>query len=389
MKRVFFLAGLIAVLCLCLTSDSFAVDGFGQNTTGGAGGITVTVTTAADFQTYVETIDTPYIIQVSGTIDLVSLDDGKVRMRSNKTIRGIGESPTIIGSLAFKKGSSNVIIERLNITAPDGYGEGDGISVKEELTDIFITKCTLYGCYDGCIDVSRKTDNVTISWCKFYFNSMINNDRVSLIGNTDKSGDEGTLHVTLHHNWYGALCYQRIPSVRYGRAHVYNNYYNCPGNLYCVRTRLYAECLVENNYFKDVQNPWEQLITSGDPGLLYAAGNVLDNVTWSTHEDPEVFIIPGTDTVFTPPYDYTLGDANDIPTMVQAYAGAGTPYPPHWLYTVYGDFDLSGKVDMSDLATFVDYWLGTSDIADADYYPDGIINFREFSLLAESWLKNE
>ena len=59
---------------ICCSSRVFAVDGFAtQNggTTGGAGGTTVTVTNGADFLTYVETVDTPYIIQVSGTIELV------------------------------------------------------------------------------------------------------------------------------------------------------------------------------------------------------------------------------------------------------------------------------------------------------------------------------
>ena len=37
-------------------------------------------------------------------------------------------------------------------------------------------------------------------------------------------------------------------------------------------TRLDAQCLVENNYFENVNNPWEQYITSGTPGLLYATG---------------------------------------------------------------------------------------------------------------------
>lgn len=391
MKRAFLLAGVIVISLFYLASGVLAADGFGQNTTGGAGGTVVTVdSNAADFKAYVETVGTKYIVQVSGTIDLNSVEDGKVSIQSNKTIRGIGESPTIIGSLAFKKGCSNVIIERLNITAPTSdYGEGDGISVKEEITNVFITKCTLYDCWDGFIDIARKSDWVTVSWCKLYFTTPDNgnNNRVSLVGNTESSGDEGTLHVTFHHNWFGSYCIQRIPSVRYGRAHVYNNYYNFSDNLYCVRTRLYAECLVENNYFINVQNPWERYVTSGDPGLLYAAGNALENVTWNVWTSG-VVLIDGNDTVFDPNYSYTLDDAEDVPAIVQNGAGfdGNDTLPPHWLFGPYGDFDRSDIVDMNDLGQFVDYWLDTNDINDADYDEDGIVNFYEFALFAGNWL---
>jgi pectate lyase len=389
MKRAFLAAGVVAVSSFCFIHSALAIDGFGQNTTGGAGGTVVTVTTAADLAYYVGIVDTPYIIQVSGVIDLNSLTDKKISTRSNKTIKGIGENPTIIGQVGFKNGSSNVIIERLNISSPSGYGEGDGISVKEDINNVFITKCTFLNCYDSCIDITRRTDWVTVSWCKFYFTHIANNDRVHLIGGGDTHDDQGKLHITFHHNWYGFQCWQRIPSVRFGRAHVYNNYYNCSNNLYCVRTRLYAECLVENNYFINVQNPWERYVSSvgvDHPGLLYAAGNVLNNVTWNVHGSG-VVLIDGTDTVFTPSYSYTLDNAVDVPAIVQNGAGADgndTP-PPHWAFGPYGDFDRSGIVDMNDLPQFAEYWLDTNGIADADYYDDGIVNLREFALLAGNW----
>jgi pectate lyase len=168
MKRV------IGVLVMMLGVSSYAAsaDGFGQYTTGGAGGETVTPKTVAEFQTYVETVGTPLIIQVQGTLELSGADNGRVRIQSNKTIRGIGDNPTIIGSLGFKNDCSNVIIERLTITCPKDYtSEEDAISVKERITNVIITQCTLYDSWDGCLDIARKSDWVTVSWCKFYFTS--------------------------------------------------------------------------------------------------------------------------------------------------------------------------------------------------------------------------
>lgn len=389
MKVASRLCQMVLLLSLCLTACAVAVDGFAaQNggTTGGAGGATVTVTNGADFLTYVEEEDTPYIIEVLGTIELSDADNGRVRIQSNKTIRGIGENPTIIGSLGFKNDCYNVIIEGLDISCPKDYAsEEDGISVKEDITNVFITKCTIHDCWDGCLDIARRSDWVTVSWCKFYFTTPNdNNDRVSLIGNSDGASDDlGKLHITLHHNWYGQHCMQRIPSVRYGRVHVYNNYYNCPGDIYCIWSRIQAECLIENNYFQDVYDPYVNN-RDGAPvdewGMIGASGNILDNCTGTAH--------PGDDDVFDPPYAYTLDDASSTPGIVQWGAGSTGQdgYPPHWYFTMYGDFDRTNFVDESDLNTFAGCWLDTVDIDDSDYYDNGIVDMAEFALFAENYL---
>jgi pectate lyase len=152
---------------------------------------------------------------------------------------------------------------------------------------------------------------------------------VNLVGGADgDSDDQGRLHVTFHHNWWSTLCRERMPSVRYGRAHVYNNYFNCPGNNYCVRTRLYAESRIENNWFENVKNPWEVFITSGTPGKVYADGNMEVNTTrFSSGSD--ILLPPGTDSVFAPPYTYILDSAALVPSIVANNAGAGKgPFAP-------------------------------------------------------------
>ncbi|MGB2865525.1 MAG: hypothetical protein WBC05_19500 [Sedimentisphaerales bacterium] len=382
MKRLSCIVRAGLVLLSFLMPGVFAADGFGENATGGEGGITYVVDNAVDFKEFVETVDVPYVVRVSGAIDLGSVG-GKVSIRSNKTIQGIDPNATIKGELGFKKGSSNIIIERLNITNPGDYGEGDGISLKEDINDVFITKCTLYDCDDGCLDITRRSDRITVSWCKFYFtDSNSNQSRISLIGSSDSATDDlGKLHITLHHNWFGTLCWQRIPSVRYGRVYIYNNYYNCPGNLYCIRSRIQAECLIENNYFDSVNDPY--YIYVRDPGeikgKIRASGNVFDNCTGRIDD--------GDDDVFVPPYSFTLDNVLDVPTIVRLGAGAGgIDFFPHWLFGLYGDFDCSGIVDAGDLLQFVDYWL-RNEIADADYNHDGIVNGFEFAIFAGNWLQ--
>jgi pectate lyase len=308
---------IIAFAMLCSVC-SYAADGFGERATGGKGGQTVTVDgSPAMFASYVES-DVPYIVEVKGTIDLGSTG-GKVRIRSDKTIRGIGEKPTIVGELGFKNGSSNVIIEKLNITNPHGTGEGDGLSIKEDVTDVFVTQCTVFDCSDGCLDITRRSDRITVSWCRFYFTQPAEKgNRVMLIGNSDNSADdEGTLHITLHHNWFGANCRQRIPSVRYGKVHLYNNYYDCAGNMYGLWSRIKAECLVENNVFSGIKNPYSihtEDEAAADRGKICSRGNLCEQCTGSTDE--------GQDAVFTPTYTYTADPAESVAEAVKARAGA-------------------------------------------------------------------
>jgi len=348
MKRVSCVVGPGFVLLFCFSPAVFAAGGFGANTTGGDGGDTAIVKDAMHFKELVETANVPYVVQVSDSIDLGSVG-GKVRIRSNKTIKGMDPNATVTGELAFKKGSSNIIIERLNITNPGGYGEGDGISLKEDISNVFVTKCTFYDCDDSCLDITRRSDWITVSWCKFYFTASKNEkSRISLVGSSDSATDDlGKLHITFHHNWFNTLCWQRIPSVRFGRVHIYNNYYSCTGNLYGIRSRLQAECLIENNYFDSINDPY--CIYVSDPGeiagKIRASGNVLVNCSGRVDD--------GDDEIFVPPYSYKLDNSLDVPKIVRLGAGVGgVDFFPHRLSSLSGDFDISGTVN-AELSCYV------------------------------------
>jgi pectate lyase len=206
--------------------------------------------------------------------------------------------------------------------------------------NVWIDHCTITDSGDGAIDITQESDNVTVSWCHIYYSSASLPHRLaSLIASSD--ADSGNYRTTYHHNWFGTNCQERLPSVRFGSAHVFNNYYNAPGNNYCVRTRIEAECLVQNNFFQSVKNPWEQYITSSShiQGKLSASGNnvgflgTANGVTWTgsmTNGDGTIRVmIPGTDTVFAPPYSYTLDAASSVPNTVTNNAGAGKgPFAP-------------------------------------------------------------
>jgi pectate lyase len=294
----------------------------GSTITGGAAGPTVYVSSEAQLEQYSD-VDAPYTIYITSSFALSGME---THIRSNKTVIGVG-NVTLSGGGLYLYRASNVIIRNLTITG--STEDNIGIHYSDH---IWIDHCTFSNSTDGNVDITQASDYITISWCKFFY--TINNGRnfVNLIAASD-SDNGSQYHVTFHHNWWGEGCIERMPSVRFGRAHIYNNYYNAPGNSYCVRTRIDAECRVENNYFENVRNPWELYVTgSGTPGKLYAAGNNVSyqqtayGVTWgsgSTGSDGSVVMIPGTDSVFAAPYSYTLDNFLNVKGIVMNWAGAG------------------------------------------------------------------
>jgi pectate lyase len=283
-------------------------NGFAAGTTGGSGSST-TVTTAAAFKTAAES-STSMIITVSGNINLGS---SQINVKSNKTIIGANSSAGVIGCLRLS-GVSNVIIQNLNITNPSGVGTGDGVEVSGS-TRVFIHKCTFTDCADGELDIVRAADNVTVSWCRFWFAGQTEHKFVNLIGNGDgATGDRGKLHVTMHHNWYDAGCIERMPRVRFGQVHVYNNYYAASGSNYCIGVGNESQIKVENCYFQNQSRAWANYSSSSAQGRInWNSGNVFSGTsipTWAPNSS-----------VFSPPYSYSMTAGSGVPSAVTGGAG--------------------------------------------------------------------
>ena len=269
-------------------------------TEGGNSGSTITVNNEADFRFYASSVN-PYIIKIDGTIDVGSGID----VASNKTIMGINEKSKVNGTINIKNGTNNVIIQYLTISNP----LGDGITIREA-SHVYVNHCTVYDCGDGCIDVTVQSDSVTISYCHFYYKYVSVHKFVNLIGAGDLDTlDRGKLHVTLHHNWYGQKCESRMPRVRYGRVHTYNNYFSCWNNNYASRARIEAEILSEYNYFDSIRDP----LTVEDGGKARSVGDFFYKCYNS--------IYPGNDSVFSPTYEYSPTSVECAKNEVMCLAG--------------------------------------------------------------------
>jgi pectate lyase len=312
-----------------ISADGWAsvsdTSGTPYNLTGGAAGTTVTPTTAAQFNSYA-TSSSPYVIQISGTIDLSAISNHEVKVRSNKTIVGIGISPTIYGRLEISNGYSNIIVSRVNINYNADEGSDnpntDGITINGGAHHIWINHCSVYNSPDGLIDIGGAADYVTVSWCKFFYESGIYNTAhhfANLIGSSDTdTGDRGKLHITFHHNWWADGCVGRMPRVRFGQVHVYNNYYSCTGNDYCIHPGVEAQIRSENNYFYRVDEPIDEQDANS---LVYSSGDYKSTGCTNVHTGI------GGDTVFTPPYPYSLEYGPYILGVVSAGAGAAAAEP--------------------------------------------------------------
>lgn len=295
-----------------------SVNAWGQNgTTGGAGGATVTVNSAAALIDYMSRPEA-YVVQVSGPIALAG---PMHNVTSNKTIVGLGSTAHITGG-GFNIGIpissitappadavKNVIIRNLHIS---NYSD-DAVNVQMFSHHVWIDHNEIHNGYDGAIDIKRGSSYVTVSW-----NHTHHHTKNMLLGHDDNNAaqDTGHLKVTYHHNWYDNTP-QRNPRVRFGEpVHIFNNYFvhNTDVGVAC---QLDSGCYVESNYFENVEEPIS-VHYSGDSGRCIERNNIFtgetvgpDGCTASGVESPSSY------------YSYPLDPVANIPAIVQAGAGVG------------------------------------------------------------------
>ena len=306
----------LALVAVGLTRSVFAADGYanvGGTTTGGSG-TAVTCTTLAQL-TAAASDDVSRVVNISGTINLGS---SNFRVGSNKTIVGVGANSGFIGDLICRL-ENNIVLRNLKFTNSSSAGDGDGLTIYGS-THVWVTNCTFTQCGDGSLDITHGSDNITVSWCKFQYTSNSGHDFVNLIGHSDSNAaeDTGKLHITMHHNWYSTLCIERMPRVRFGRVHVYNNYYGAAGSNYNVGLGNDCQVLLETCYFDSQTLPWKNYSASGHQGTIHwNTGNVFVSTTVPTWAPNS--------TVFTPPYSYSLTAGSSVKSVVtNASTGAGT-----------------------------------------------------------------
>jgi len=271
--------------------DGYAAQNGG--TIGGGDAAPIIVSTASAFISAVNN-NTPAVIIVQGRLDVST-----VKIGSNKTIIGADTASGLYGGVIKVEGS-NYIFQNLTI-GPSG---SDAMEISGA-TNVFIHKCEFFDSSDELCSIVRQADYVTVSWCKFYFNNPNSHSYAHLIGNGDDvTADRGKLHVTLHHNWYAEGVRGRMPRVRFGHVHIYNNYYNSVGNGYCIGIGYECHIRVENTHFEHINNAWADYGGTGNGEFGWAA------LKFEGCSQPT--FMPNTFPVFTPPYAYTMDPVDNV-----------------------------------------------------------------------------
>ncbi|KAH8708371.1 pectate lyase-like protein [Phaeosphaeriaceae sp. PMI808] len=276
-------------------------------TKGGAGGPVVTVSTLAQLSAAAGASG-PAVIVVQGAISGAA----KVVVTSDKTIIGKpGSSLTGIGLTIL--GQKNVIVRNMKIAKVLAeYGDGVTINLS---TNVWVDHCDLSGdetigkdTYDGLVDLSHAADFVTIS------NSYLHNhSKGTLVGHSDKNGaeDTGHLRVTYANNHFYKVD-SRGPLLRFGTAHLFNNYYNEQST--GVNTRMGAQALVQSSVFENSGKKMVYSESSASIGFAVVIDTVFGGQSNNTAEK-------GTLTASSFPYAYALLGSANVKAAVTKEAG--------------------------------------------------------------------
>jgi pectate lyase len=194
--------------------------------------------------------------------------------------------------------------------------------------------------HDGALDIIRGSDYVTVS------NSIFTkHHKTTLVGNGDSGrawSDAGRLHVTMTGNWWDHP-YSRLPLVRFGQLHLYNNLLSGSTSTTDVDrkfasgldVRYQSDVLSENNFYEFTGlKPREvcgklaggkDAISFRSSGHRFISDKDDDGKPMTAAVDVQLQGCDGLPVQqnWVPPYAYTLRSADNVRGAVPQAAGAG------------------------------------------------------------------
>lgn len=317
----------------------------GDGTTGGEGGIEYYV---SDYEAngydepgeymyqvlrsyrYEDDWDQPIIIYVDMPIREEEFGRSKMDVTDNRNVSiiGVGCQGEFDGVGTTVRRSSNIIFRNLTIHHVS-QGEGTGIELTGDSHHIWIDRNTFFSegpdtfddkdYYDGLVDIKRNVEYVTVSW-----NIFRDSWKASLLGHNDNESLAAN-HITYHHNIYKNIN-SRTPLIRFATVHTFNNHF-VDIHSSAINCRMGAQVRVENNYFDNVGSGTVDThadYVQGPVGWFYGSNDqgyweVIDNTVVDSPTDHME-----SNTTTSTPYDYqnVLHDADEVPAILEQYAGA-------------------------------------------------------------------
>ncbi len=251
------LLSLCSAFSFAQTYCNDAAFGYGQQATGGGTATPTLVTSVSGLEDALTASGSKVIII---TRDLTFTSCLKLKA-VNKTLLALPgvkltstqQNKSNSGILYFQEGSSNLILRNLTFVGPGAYDcDGYDNLCFDGVTNGWVDHCDFQDGCDGNFDNRGKTDNITVSWCRFRYlkspkaggSGGTDDHRFSnLIGSSssDKPSD-GTYNMTWAYCFWDEGCVERMTRCRNASLHFLNCYWNSSVAHYYVGPEN-ADCL--------------------------------------------------------------------------------------------------------------------------------------------------
>lgn len=309
---------------------------------------------------------TPIAFRIIGKVNLSDLDHISSSAeglqikgaKMNMTFEGVGDDATVYGFGFLLREAESVEFRNFAIMRC----LDDAMSLDTKNSNVWIHNMDLfYGKKgsaadqakgDGTVDIKGDSKYVTVAYNRFW-----DNGKASMCGMKSETGENW---ITYHHNWFDHSD-SRMARVRTMSVHMYNNYYqHC--DVYGIGATSGSSIFMESNYFDAVKRPIMSSLQGTDAkgdgtfsgekgGLIKAYGNVFankpnnfsyipyaeNNTSFDAYEvsNPSEQVptsvktlVGGTsynnfDTNSNLMYAYVADKAEDVPSIVEGFYGAG------------------------------------------------------------------
>lgn len=309
---------------------------------------------------------TPIAFRIIGKVNLSDLDHISSSAEGlqikgammNMTFEGVGDDATVYGFGFLLREAESVEFRNFAIMRC----LDDAMSLDTDNSHVWIHNMDLfYGKKggaadqakgDGTVDIKGDSKYVTVAYNRFW-----DNGKASMCGMKSETGENW---ITYHHNWFDHSD-SRMARVRTMSVHMYNNYYQ-HNDVYGIGATSGSSIFMESNYFDAVKRPIMSSLQGTDAmgdgtfsgekgGLIKAYGNVFankpanfsyipyaeNNTSFDAYEvsDPSQQVpssvktlVGGTsydnfDTNSSLMYAYVADKAEDVPSIVEGFFGAG------------------------------------------------------------------
>jgi pectate lyase len=296
-------------------------------TTGGAGGTTVTVTDGAQLSAEIAA-GGPKIIYVNGQITLANSGAKVIYVKrvSNISIIGVGANADFNG-IGFKcVEANNIIIQNVKVHHTYASENKDGVEI-DTCSNIWVDHCEFYNespavqsnkdYYDGLIDTKKGSKFVTISWNYFH-----DHWKGCLAGHSDSETGDVNLTVTYHHNYFKNIG-SRTPLLRYGKVHMYNNYFkdiiSSGSNIRMGANIKIDNCVYENAGSGSIDS--DTGLGEGPIGTWYSATVGYWNLSGVQYINCKGNQPTTSTSTFVQPYTFTADPTANVASIVTAGAG--------------------------------------------------------------------